>query len=493
MNLILKVNGVDLSKIVLDDRISSQARQGSIETTMQIVLEGDVEALRYIDLRGKLTAGVVESGQHQPAFGGLVNSGAPEGTSYVLRCTDPSQLLKEAKAGGGFGKGLLPAEIIYYLTQHVDPEGVDPKNFSISDTQTLADTSYFSRPRRFVYIAPLPSCVLSAGTSALKMVNSWIYTVAESVAADDRIIAGFGAQANAWQNSAWQNSETRVRFYVQAKDFSQALEKGRVRLQRLLDILSFGANYASATYPSKAGIQLFTYDRSRTLVDIEQTEWAFVRDTTGAERYWMHWSAPHRDHAPFSLNRQDPILSLYAIFQELAEADDEDLTTKDRALLNALHALHQVRQSVSAKDALSHVWRCMEFLLAGYSTEPLFSDGERKAILKASKAVIVESVGDEQDSNPLREEQKKRLENVLNQQLNQTPLRTTWKLFCADHYLQYPDDDENFLWILRRNRNDHQHGRSTEVSRSDIERAATMMEKALVAAVVARPERVDSV
>ena len=475
MQLILKINELDLSSIVIECVVSSQAREGTIENTMSVVFRADAKACQYIDLRGRLKASDMIDGQRRNVFGGFINSCSINGSNYALECTDPLQLFKEAKAGGGFGSGLLPAEMVYYLAKEVSPDGLDAKNFSIGEEQTLADTSYVTRPRRFVYVAPLPSCVLRAGTGTLKIANCWIYSIADNNSADDRIIASFDDHTE-----TWQQSETRVRFYVQAIDFPEALKKGRVRLQRLLDFISFGANYASATYPSKTGVQFFSYDRSRTLVDIEQTEWAFVRDTLSSDRYWMHWSAPHRDREPFVLDRQDSIVLLYEIFQELSEADDEDLTGKERSQLNALHALHQVRQAVDTTDALGHVWRCMEFLLSGYSTPQLFTDYERKSILKAAKSAAT------------TEEQKKRLDNILGQQLNQTTLRTTWRFFCQDHSLEFPEDDEKFLWTLRTNRNHHQHGRSTEVLRSDIERAATMMEKALVAAITLGLEQKNS-
>lgn len=229
-----------------------------------------------------------------------------------------------------------------------------------------------------------------------------------------------------------------------------------------------------ATHPSKDELKFLSYDRSRTLVDIEQTEWAFVRDTLMYDRYWMHWNAPHRDSTPFELNQQDSILSLYEVFRELTEADEEDFTGKERSLLNALHALHQARQSADPTDALGHVWRCMEFLLSGYETPSLFTDAERREVVQAAKSAAN------------TDEQKKRLDNVLNQQLNNTSLRTSWRLFCEDFSLNFPKDDDDFLWKLRQKRNHHQHGKSTEVLRTDIERAATMMEKALVAVVASR-------
>jgi hypothetical protein len=483
MEIVLKVNGVDVSQVVLDARTSSEANTGTIVSRMEAILQSDPEALKYLDLRGRVTLKVVQDGEQHPAFGGIVNFAQLDDSTYLLKCRDETQLLEEAKAGGGFGRGLLPAEIIYYIVAEVTPGGIDPRNFGI-EGGTLADTGFFSRPRRFVYIAPLPSCALKSGVGTIKMVNSWLYTVADNASADDQVIAGYEADAE-----LWQKSETRVRFYIQATNFLEALEKGRVRLQRLLDVLSFGANYASPTFPTDSGLRLFTYDRSRSLVDVQETEWAFIRDTTAADRYWMHWSAPHRHREPFSIARQDPISSLYEIFQEITEEDEEGLSGKQRALLNALHALRQVRQSADSKDSLDHVWRCMEFLLAGYATDPLFSDVERKTILNAAKKALEElESGDAQRI----EKQKQRLQDVINQQLNQTPLRTKWRFFCNAHLLNFPQEDDAFLWQLRRNRNDHQHGRSTTVSRWDIDRAATIMEKALVAAVVKSQTEVGS-
>jgi hypothetical protein len=476
MKIILKINDVDVSHIVLNARTSSEEETGIVVSRMEAILKPNLESLKYLDLRGRVTLKVVRDDKDEPVFTGVITFAKPDGATYLLKCRDETQLPEEVKVKGGFGKGLLFAEMIYYMVAETSPHEVDPSNFHIEGGKTLSDSGYFTRSRRFIYITPLPSCALKAGVGAIKMANCWIYTPADNASADDKIITNYESV-----EELWQESETRARFYVQATNFLEALEKGRVRLQRLLDVLSFGANYASPTFLNDSGVQLFSYDRSRSLVDIQETEWAYVRDTTDANRYWMHWSAPHRHRQPFLFAQQDPIFSLYEIFQELTEEDDEGLSNKGRALLNALHALRQVRQSQDTKDSLDHLWRCVEFLLAGYALPPLFSCAERKAILKTTNMVFADLKDEEKDKQVAK--QKERLQNVINEQLNHAPLRTKWRFFCNAHALTFPEEDEAFLWRLRIIRNDHQHGRSSFISRWDIDRGAAIVEKALIAAV----------
>lgn len=484
------INGVDVSDALVDVQTHSYSTGSTIESTMEVLLSLDATRLAYVDLRGNVSLQVPHDGRMHTAFCGLITHTEVVHTDagdacYLVKCKDFTRLFEEVKAGGGFGQGMLPPEIIYYLAAGITPDRADPSNFGVDDGKTLADLEWLFRKRRFVYIAPVPACSIDGqGVHEMKLAGAWLYTAHQPGSIDDRYIAGVIGDAEdepREEAKSWRTGETRVRLFVQATNFLEALEKGRARLRNLLDVLSFGANYATPIYGTPSSPHFFAFDRDRTLVDVRETEWAYVRDTFGSDRYWLHWSAPHRHREPFTLRPQDPLLSLYEIFQELVEEDDERLSGKQRALLNALHSLRQVRQAEDAKDALDHVWRCMEFLMAGYSTEPLFSKDERRMLVTAAQTTLQEREGVEPKQ---LQAQMERVQSVLNNKLNDTALRTKWKMFCQEHSLTFPPADENFLWTLRNNRNDHQHGRGTAVTRNDTERAATIMEKVLVAAVV---------
>lgn len=474
---VLKINGIDVPHLVLEDEWSADHRGSVVQSCLKLVLKKDDSALAVIDLKGRLTYQVLRDGNVVRRFAGFITYAEEASLGYEVSCNDPSQLLQETPVAGGFGRGILPAEAVYYLVKEVTPDGTDAKYFSISNRQTLDDTFLLKAVRTFVYIVPVNGCVLKSSQIQLSS-DAWMYSSSQQP--DELKIERLIKDRDA---KHWTENRTRIIIYVEAKDFLEAFFKGREELSRILDVMSFGSNFGTPTFEHNAAHHFHKFERKRVLVSINETPWAYVRDTLGADRYWLNWNAPHRSNKPFELIHGDPLLLFYNVFKPL-EGNSDKLNKKQRALLNAVHALRQARQAEYVGDGLSHIWRCVEYLVYGYKVEPLFTNVECKALIDAATAEI-----ESKDSQDLSDEdinhlvhQKKRIADVLNG-LNSFSLRTKWNSFCRAHNIQLPIEDENFIWNLRKIRNHDQHGRVTNVSRADLERAATMLEKVLVVAV----------
>ncbi len=175
------------------------------------------------------------------------------------------------------------------------------------------------------------------------------------------------------------------------------------------------------------------------------------------------------------------MLDLHPVFELLLSKADDELNSAERAKLNAIHAMRQVRQSGNVGDALDHIFRSMEYLLKGYQIPGLFTEEERADLLKIARAYLTDHYADEPRKE--QEQRQSRVRSVLSN-INDTSLRTKWQHFCSEKKLDFSGDDEAFLWSIRKQRNENQHGRLVKARREDIQRAASMVEKAILASLV---------
>lgn len=474
------VNGMDISDLIVGSVSVKQKplRQGvDISRTAQAALRLDGPRFQGLDLRGRVKVETRVGDRYVPVFAGVVVEGKAGTEYYSLQCDSPMQILQEARTGGAFGRDLHPAEVIYLLLMTVMPESAHPKNFPIGAGKTLADMEGLFRSRRFQFIAPFPACRLTE--RSVRLADATLY-VADGVGfADDKNIA---ASVSAEDTpSEWRNGMTRVRFYVQAEGFIDAFEKGRQRLRRLLDYVSFAASFSTGSY-KWAGIDYFpNYRRGRTVVDIRETDWAYVRDIfpSRPNRYWLCWYAPHRLSDPLTIGDPgDMVVGLYAPFEALIEEDEARLTPRRRSLLSALHALRRARHAPNTQDALHHVWQCVEFLASGQPTPETFTPQDRRALIKAAKGVIRERY---QSADPEERQRREKMMEKMVGDLDKPYLQQKWNAFCAENGLTLHEADKEFLWRkMRPIRNDDVHGRTASVDRNDVERAV-ILEKALMA------------
>lgn len=473
----LKINGIEVPDLVPEGLTIEQSLGNPSTMTARLRLQG--EHLKYLDLRGLVSLEVeTREGPHR-VFTGYVVQGRAGDAVYVLNCIDPMRILEEQRMGGLLGEGLIPGEQIYYLLAETMPDSVDKSLLHTGVGGTVADAEWIFRLRRYMFIAPVPSCRLSA--AEVRFAGAVLYTANSQGIADDQVIAR-GLPKN--PPPEWSDGATRIRFYVHAEGFLDAFENGRARLRKLLDFLSFGANLSTPSYSLGDGYRFHDYDRDRVVVDVSETAWAYVRDIVPGrmDRFWLKWFGPHRLERPFTIRENDPLLALYPVFQPLLDADDATLTDAERPLLSAVHNLRRARHAANTLDALHHCWQCVEFLVGGYRPSARFTKQDRKALLKVTRCVLRKRYEGYES-----EEQKQRLNRVeyLISQLDEPSLMGKWRTFCEEHDLQFSPEDTEFLRKMREVRNYDVHGRLTAVERDDVDRVAGILEKAVIAAVQA--------
>ena len=183
---------------------------------------------------------------------------------------------------------------------------------------------------------------------------------------------------------------------------------------------------------------------------------------------------------PFSVSGDDPLTRIYPLFQNLLDVEEESLNTMQRALLYAVHALRKVRQAENTLDAITYIWQSIEFLTSGSTIPKIFTDSDRKALVRVTKCLM-----DKRYKDGSREEQQQRHSRVANKinELNRANARQKWEAFCATNKLSYTKEDLDFLWETRDVRNDIVHGRITAIDRSKVLRASVIVEKAIAAAL----------
>ena len=471
----LTINDIDVTDLILGNLSwhYSENEPSRLETTLKL----DWLLLGTLDLRGRIVLEFADGDEVHRHFSGYVIEGFAEQTQYTIHCKDPSQILQEAKTNGSFGKGMLPGEIIYYLLADVMPESTD-KNLIASGqgSLTLGACGWLFQKSKFMFIAPCPSCKLSE--SSIDFGDITLYVVDGRGNFDDQIINT--SLTNSLPDE-WGDGKSRVMFYVQADGFLDAFEKGRKQLRKFMDYLSFGAHFSTPSYRVQDEVRFHTYHRERAQTDFSYPQWAYVRDLVLTEepRYWLRWYAPHRLGEQFIIVADDPLVRLYPLFAELLE-DEEHLTTKQRTLLNAMHALRNARQTENTLDGISFIWQCIEYLAAGYSIPKVFTDNDRKALKRVAKCLM-----DKRYKDGTQQEKQQRHERIDKGigELEKPHLRGKWEIFCMEHSISYSEADIKFLWRTRDIRNDMIHGRSAAIVRQDVERAAVMLEKAVVSAI----------
>jgi len=472
----LLVNDIDFSDLLVD---AVSGRSATLVAMLEAALNKESSRLQYLDLRGRVILETIQGDEVVRAFTGYVVQAGEGETSYRLSGTDPRCILQDEQTGGALGRGLLPGEIIYYLIEDTMPQSADKAMIHTGVGGTVADADWVFRSRRYVFIAPFPCCTLEL--PEIELADATLYVADSGGSEDDQIIArGLPTDVP----PEWGDGRTRVRFYVRAEGFLDAFQKGQDRLRRLVDYVSFAANLSTPSYRSGNKQQYHTFERSRIITDFSESRWAYVRDTVPRpDRYWLRWFAPHRSQRSITLREDDPLVKLYSLFQQLMGEEDERLTRSQRALLSAIHALRRSRQAPYTLDALHHLWQCVEFLVGGNTLPELFTKNDRRALGKAARCLMRRRY---EEGNPSeRQKREKRIDNML-ARLNDLPLQGKWQVFCEEHGLEFPQEDLDFLWkTMRPIRNNDVHGNTATVDRAYVDRAAVILEKAVIAAVEA--------
>jgi hypothetical protein len=478
----LTINGVDVTDLVVGQirRLSSMSEPGSITSDLDFATQLDGLTLAGLDLRGRIMLEYTNGTETHRQFTGYVTRTKAGDSTYTLHCTDPHQILTEATTGGTIGQGLLPGEIIYYLLADTMPESTDKKLIHTGGGGTMEDAAWIFQSRRYMVVAPFPACQLPQ--REVKLGSVTLYIADNKGAVDDQIIA---ASLDEDTPTEWKEGGTRVRFFVRAEGFLDAFAKARERLQRIVDYVSFATNFATPSYRWEDGYRFYGYDRQRIVLSVSETAWLYVRDLVPmrTDRYWLRWFGPHRRDKPFALQADDSLLILFESLRYVVDVDDDRMSSRQRSLMSAIHALRRARQAPSTQDAAHHVFQCVEYIVTGYGPqkpELPFSNEDLKHLREAANETM-RTLHPTSDT----ESQKRWSERIAFGlgKMNEPSLRVKWNLFCSTHNLTFQPADQEAIWNLRNKRNKDVHGDIAEIARHEIDRAAGILEKAIIAAI----------
>ncbi len=262
------VNGVDITEAVLSWKGYNGPDENTmtIESTMRILLNGKNPQLSLIDLKGTVFIDWIKGEHVVRQYSGCVVRGNTDGGNYVLECRDAQQILDEFKIGGGFGTGLLPVEKIYYILNSSMPQHTDKKSLHMSPSKTLADADWLFAPRKYVYIAPIPSCILTR--SSVELGEAHLYRTNATGYVDDFNIA---ETLPGNTPPEWASGRTRLRIEIEAEGFLDAFEKGREKLRKILDFVSFGINLSTPQFTWNSQVVTHDFQRKRIFVNVQET------------------------------------------------------------------------------------------------------------------------------------------------------------------------------------------------------------------------------
>ena len=442
-------------------------------------IRADPERIRMIDWTQWLVVRGRVGETDTNLFSGFVDSTtrSTQSNDLQVQFADPRLLLEESYAGGAFGSGFHPSEVLYYLLASVTPDLVSPETIAYDDKSALADKTQLFLPRLYTFISPLP--FLRAPDEPVNFLDGIVYRGAADASVDDRVIS---AAFKDHPVAAWGEGQSRIRFVLQAAGFLDAFEKGRDRLRKALDVMSLAANFSSPTMAMSSEQHLLEFSRQRLNLALTEPDWLYVRDNFPGiqNRHWIRWYSRHIRSDALSLENDSHFDAFERAFRRLATKSADRLESRERALLSAMHAMRRSRQAAYESDSLSLMWQAMEYLVAGFPAPIPVSKRTSATILKKSiqelKAIETNVTTDEL---LLMEKHVRRGMNLV----RSLPLKDKWDYLCSSLNLDFTDEEQNLLWALRKSRNDDLHGSTSSVRRIDILRALVMLEKAAVGAL----------
>jgi hypothetical protein len=268
----LSLNDLDIADLFIRDHFQSELLGGVVESKISLALQKNSPSLSALDLKGKITWKVTDGDQVVFRFGGVITHTEDTPSEYILHCKDPNQYLNELPMQGGFGPGILMAEQVYYLVAEITPDLTYPQHFSINESQTLSDTGLLSTRRTFTYIAPLPWCELKTDKFEV-LPDVWLYSGGGS---NDNDEANINRLVAARSVQEWSDGGVRIKMYLDAHSFLEAFKLGSQRLSEVLDVISFGASFATPVIRWKSHEHYHAYRRNRTLANTRETPWAYM-------------------------------------------------------------------------------------------------------------------------------------------------------------------------------------------------------------------------
>ncbi|MCE5314032.1 MAG: hypothetical protein ABFD49_07155 [Armatimonadota bacterium] len=464
-NIFVRIGDVDLTPEIQSIWEDVDRGHGTQVTKWRIQLIGDTSLLTMIDASQELIA---EAGpKRNRVFTGFITATdlLSDGAA-IIWAQDRSLVFQESRMGARFGDGFTPQEILYMVAKSGDPDHVAPENFH--------GLNWRQMPRMFVYIVPLPSIQLTSPEAHL--LKSRIYLPSAGLSLDDEIIK----QNLGEHMDDWNCTVPRLLTHVRAQDILQAFDKGRGRARRILDWLSLESDRKVLAVSGLGQQTQLPYRREMLLAQVSSSEWAYVREIIPLgppNRYWLRWFSPHRKSTTLKFPGEVGLFAdvLGSTAERLAALDADLLTSEERSLLNALHALRRASHSSTEFDALVSYWEAVEYLLSGFSVDNLATKEEIRAM---ESAIANVSGVDASRKDCLVEAATRSIRNV-----NNVPLRTKWNAFCNERKLSLSPAQEKFLWEIRKQRNNAQHGRLPQMTWSELDKLSFIVQRAITAQI----------
>jgi hypothetical protein len=241
--------------------------------------------------------------------------------------------------------------------------------------------------------------------------------------------------------------------YVLARRMLDAEERGLQQIDEALAWLVTRARYGTALLPDRRPQR---FSRSEALARPRRSPVVLVR-ALGSQRRWAHETTKPENESVLALTSRHPFMEHS---QSLAKQSDQ---TKQAILALA--------RATADQDALARVaalWEAIEFFVGSYQPPKLFSKAERKQIIAALPS-------------DLSAEQRFRVERLVNEQLNELPLRRRLEDILDQERIPHTDNEIRTLFELRSARNDAVHGRGRATPAiEDLQQATAFVARLLV-------------
>jgi hypothetical protein len=209
-----------------------------------------------------------------------------------------------------------------------------------------------------------------------------------------------------------------------------AEEQGLREIDEALAWIVTRARYGAALLPDGAPQH---FKRVDGLVEAHRSQVVLVR-ALGSQRSWSRETGGPRTGKSLVLDRDHAFL-----------AGSEALHIQDDRTRQAVLALARATTEVDPLARVGALWEAVEFFVGRTTVPKLFTKEDRQAIV----AALPET---------LSARQRARVERLVDQQLNDLPLRTKLEAVLDREHIPHSDDEIETLFGLRVSRNKALHG-----------------------------------
>ena len=383
-----------------------------------------------LDYFTTLVISAEHAGFTRPLFTGAVTVASPSEGGIDVEALGAS-LLAEQVVASFAANGVPAAEIVHFLTRSA---GMREEQLRI---EGLAELPL----EMFEVLAPVE------GISVQERLRLGQVTLLPMSIVQPRLEGKQGPFATRKPTAAYAIA------YVLARRMLDAEERGLRQIDEGLAWLVTRARYGTALLPDSTPQR---FSRAEALTRPRRAPVVLVR-ALGSQRRWTHETTNPENEDLLALTSRHPFM---AHSESLAEQSDQ---TKQ-----AILALARATAEPDALARVAALWEAIEFFVGSYQPPKLFSKAERKQIIASLP-------------DGLSAEQCYRVERLVNEQLNELPLRRRLEDVLDQERIPHTDDEVKTLFGLRSTRNDAVHGRARAAPAiEDLQQATAFVARLLV-------------